>query len=124
MKTTTTEPKSLFDTLATNISPLERHKITEEILKRDILRGLDRTKRKGHAIGAIANALEAQGFELQLVTMDILLGDQGWRNLSFNRKGIDQNVENACIHFVWEELSGSKFTDHNNKRWEFLAYVS
>jgi hypothetical protein len=102
--------------LAMNITQAQKTRITRELLKFDILRGLDRSKSKGYAISKIAEALGKAGFFLDTVTGDILLGDGGSRFLAI-RWGLNcVQVENASIYFVWEKL--------DDDRMEFLAYVS
>ena len=108
----------------TTITTAERRAITEAILNTQLFRGLDRTKTKGEAISALCCLLDRFGFNLQMVPGDIIMGDHGQRNLSFSRHDEEQSVENATIHFGWENLSGSFWTDHNSKRYEFIAYVS
>ena len=92
----------------------DKTRITRELMKFDILRGLERNQSKGRAINTIAQALRLAGFELGLVTGDILLGDHGCRFLEITKGGV--GVENLSIYFVWEKLDES--------RMEFLAYVS
>lgn len=96
------------------ITQAQKTRITRELLKFDILRGLERNKTKGNAINFIAQALRLAGFELGLVTGDTILGDNGCRFLEITKDGM--GVENASVYFVWEKLDES--------RMEFLAYVS
>lgn len=120
-KTTTMTAADLSTASATHLTVSERKAITKGILSCDLLRGLDRTKTKGQALGAINAILNEQGFFLNMVPGDIIMGDHGNRSLPFSRQGQDQSIENASITFVWEELSGIKW---GAKRWEFIAYVS
>lgn len=108
----------------TTISTVERRAITESILSQPLLRGLDRTQTKGKTINLIAECLRVNGFDLNMVSGDTMMGDTGNRQLSFSRTGEDQSIENAAIALSWTELSGSFWTDHNSKRYEFIAYVS
>lgn len=102
----------------TTITTKERTAITRELLTKDVLRGIDRTKTKGQAINVIAQCLEKCGFELNLVTGDILLGPHNTRHLSFARRDCGESIENSSVVFVWEELNKS------GSLTEFIAYLS
>lgn len=109
--------------MKTTITTAERRAITQGILNSNVLRGNDRTKTKGQALAVINSILKECGFYLNLVPGDIIMGDHGQRQLSFTREGAeDQSIENASINFVWENLTGTKYSSH--KIWEFLAYVA
>lgn len=99
----------------TTITTAERRAITESILSKPLLRGLDRTKTKGQALNVISECLSNCGFNLNMVSGDTIMGDKGQRQLMFRRKGEDQSIDNASINFVWEDLGWNKY--------EFLAYV-
>lgn len=106
----------------TTITATERAKITNAILDKNVLRGLDRSKSKGYAIAEVADALRNSGFELELVPGDILLGNKNTRRLSFYRKGMDQMgvIKNSDVVFTWEKVGGTMEAPH----FEFIAYLS
>jgi hypothetical protein len=92
------------------------------------LKGLKKLESFKSALGLISKSLDAAGFELDMVTGDILLGQKGTRLLtfskseveSFGRKMPSESVVNSRINFTWENLSGDQF----NPRYEVIAYVS
>ncbi len=98
----------------------EKNLITVELIGYPILTGNDRSHNKGYAINKITEALNKAGYDLNMVSGDTILGEKGNLNIGFSKSGTEEMVDNACIHFVWENLSGDQF----NPRWEFLAYVS
>ena len=109
------------------LTPKEKKLISNEMGKYKELGGnikFNRQGGKGVAIGIISKALSAVGFELDMVTGDILLGEKGNRLLSFSRSGIGEMpsvpVVNSRISFSWENLSGDQF----NPNIEVIAYVT
>lgn len=66
-------------------------------------------KKKEHGLQAITSVLDSLGFQLDMVSADIIMGDQGSRNLTFRRRndpGQDPFTEkpeiaNSRIVFSW-----------------------
>ena len=97
------------------------------------LDGNGRFEKKEHGLRAITNALWELGFQLDMVTADIIMGDKGSRNLTFRRKnpeGADPYTElpeisNSRIVFNWEALDRPSFQYPNAPHvYEILAYAS
>jgi hypothetical protein len=105
--------------MTTTITSAERAKITAEILKKPVLRGLDRMRSKGYAIAEVADALRIAGFELDMVPGDILLGYHNTRRLSFSRPD-GEKIENSDVVFTWDFVSGTPGIPN----FEFIGYLS
>lgn len=66
-------------------------------------------EKKEHGLQAITAVLDSLGFQLDMVSADMIMGDQGSRNLLFRRKndpGQDPftekpEIENSRIVFTW-----------------------
>jgi len=101
------------------ITPPEKKLIAKNLEVFPELKGLKKLESFKSTLGLISKALDAAGFELDMVTGDILLGQKGTRLLTFSKKG-GESVGNSRINFTWENLSGDQF----NPRYEVIAYVS
>ena len=101
------------------ITPQEKKLIAKNLEVFPELKGLKKLESFKSTLGLISKALDAAGFELDMVTGDILLGQKGTRLLTFSKKG-GESVGNSRINFTWENLSGDQF----NPRYEVIAYVS
>jgi hypothetical protein len=101
------------------ITPQEKKLIAKNLEVFPELKGLKKLESFKSTLGLISKALDAAGFELDMVTGDILLGEKGTRLLTFSKKG-GESVGNSRINFTWENLSGDQF----NPRYEVIAYVS
>ena len=105
----------------------ERTKIGKAFA-RSHLDGNGSFQKKEHGLQTVTAVLDELGFQLDMVSGDMIMGDQGSRNLSFRRKndpGQDpftekQGIENSRIVFSWYNRSqlGS------NPNFEILAYAS
>ncbi len=88
------------------------------------LDGNGRFEKKEQGLLTVTNALSSLGFQLDMVSADMIMGDRGSRNLLFRRQnppGTDAfteqpEISNSRIAFTWELLSPGKF--------EILAYAS
>lgn len=77
---------------------------------------------------AVTNALSTLGFNLDMVSADMIMGDRGNRNLPFRRTNDEGQdiftekpmIENSRIAFTWENLA----TPGKPPRYEILAYAS
>ena len=94
------------------ISNSERTKISAAFSKAGV-DGNGRFNNASKGISAVSVALDSVGFNLDMVSGDIILGDKGNRLLPYRRKTTDSNIEspeikNSRIAFNWEKL-GDKF---------------
>lgn len=109
------------------ISPREK-KLMSQAFNKVGLDGNGRFQSVSQGLRAVTDALSSLGFNLDMVTGDMVLGEKGQRQLSFRRTndpGADPFTEkpmikNSRIAFVWENLSGEGATP----RYEILAYPS
>jgi hypothetical protein len=106
----------------------ERKAINNEITKHKELDGNVKVDSLGKALTVLTNALDKVGYNLDMVTGDILLGDKGTRMLTFRRKSTSPDpfiegteIENSRISFNWEVTSTD---DSGIKRYEVVAYAS
>ncbi len=105
------------------LSNSERQKIGKEFAKVG-LDGNGRFQKKEEGLQKVTDALSNLGFQLDMVSGDVIMSDKGSRNLTFRRKnepGQDAYTEqpiidNSRIAFTWELLDGRSF--------EILAYAS
>src|SRR6185503_6675488 len=95
------------------ISNSERNKISKEFATLG-LDGNGRFEKKEHGLQAITNALSKLGFQLDMVSSDIIMGDKGSRTLTYRRAndpGQDiftekPEISNSRIVFTWERMDG------------------
>jgi len=105
------------------LSNSERKAISNAFAKAG-LDGNGRFEKKEQGLLAVTNTLSSLGFQLDMVSGDMIMGDRGSRNLLFRRRnpqGTDafteqSEISNSRIAFTWELLSPGKF--------EILAYAS
>jgi hypothetical protein len=105
------------------ISNGERNKIGM-VFKKAGLDGNGRFEKKEAGLAAVTTALSSLGFSLDMVTGDMLMGDQGSRNFIYRRKNAEgqdpftegPEITNSRIVFNWTLLAPGKF--------EILAYAS
>jgi hypothetical protein len=113
------------------LSSKEKKSISTELAKHPELSGNKKFNRQGgksEALSIINKALNSCGFELDMVTGDLLLGEKGSRLLriskseveSFGRKMPSESVYNSGISFSWENLNSDKF----NPNIEIIAYLT
>jgi hypothetical protein len=106
----------------TKISSAERSKLANAFHKFPELGGNKKLESLGQGLSIIHKCLDEFGFELDMVTGDMLLGQSGSRNLPYRRKdpnGNSREIENSRIAFSWTNLG-----DEFNKRYEIIAYPS
>jgi len=114
------------------ISSGERNKIGMAFKKLG-LDGNGRFEKIEAGLAAVTNALSSLGFQLDMVSKDMIMGDKGSRNFIYRRSnapGQDPYTEkpeisNSRIVFTWERLDGpsSQYPDAPHK-FEILAYAS
>ncbi len=97
------------------------------------LDGNGRFEKKEHGLQAVTNALWELGFQLDMVSADMIMGDKGMRNFIFRRKnpeGADPftelpEISNSRIVFNWEALDRPSHQYPNAPSvFEILAYAS
>ena len=108
---------------SSNIAASERRKIANEMHKHPELGGNVKVDRLGKALTLIGQALDRAGFQLDMVTGDLLLGDKGQRTLPYSRKSnhpdpfqAGEEVSNSRIAIAWDKLGGNTY--------EVVAYVT
>lgn len=92
------------------------------------LKGLKKLESFKSTLGMISKALNDVGFELDMVTGDILLGQKGSRLLTFSRSEVEafgrilpsESVVNSRINFTWENLNRDQF----DPKYEVIAYLT
>ena len=112
---------------AGKLSQVERRRISVEIHRSHELTGNAKVTSLSKGITILAKALDAAGFNLDMVSGDLLLGPQGHRRLTFRRKNPEgenafieaPQIENSHISFSWTNLG-----DEYNKKYEIVAYPS
>ena len=105
------------------ISNGERNKLGKEFAKLG-LDGNGRFVKKEYGLRAVTSVLDSLGFQLDMVTLDTIMGDKGSRNFVYRRKNDEgqdpfsekPEIINSRIVFTWELLAPDKF--------EVLVYAS
>lgn len=118
-----TEPQS------NTINKKERIKIQNALHKSNILGGNTKVDSISKGLWEVGNALESCGFNLQMVTGDMILGPQGKILLPFSRKRENPfvdgpEIENSSISFTWENLENLENGVQVKKRYEIIAYLT
>jgi len=104
------------------ITSVERSKLSNAFHKHPELGGNKKLESLRQGLSIIHKCLDELGYELDMVTGDMLLGQSGSRNLPYRRKdpnGNSREIENSRIAFSWTNLG-----DEFNKRYEIIAYPS
>ena len=116
----------------TNLSNSERNQIGLAF-KKVGLDGNGRFEKKEKGLLAVTNALSSLGFQLDMVSADMIMGDKGSRMFTFRRinsPGADvftenPEIQNSRIVFVWEALDRPSAQYPNASHiFEILAYAS
>lgn len=108
------------------LSTGERNKLTAAFAKLK-LDGNGRFPKKEHGLQAVSQALSLYGFQLDMVSADLIMGDKGSRNFIFRRANAagqdpfteQPEIENSRIVFTWENLGTPE-----NPKFEILVYAS
>jgi len=117
---------------ADKLSNSERRKI-HDAFKKAGLDGNGRFEKKEHGLAAVTQALSTLGFQLDMVSGDMIMGDKGMRNFVFRRAndpGQDAFTEkpeitNSRIVFNWERMDGPTHQYPNSPHvFEILVYAS
>jgi len=121
--------EELYDTIAENlgyrIKKSEKSKIFD-VLKKHGLDGNGRFGNVSKGIARLSAALQEVGYELNMVTGDILLGEKGSRLLGYRKysdatQPFEEHPEivNSRISFNWELL---RTDEQGDPVYEILAY--
>lgn len=113
---------------SSNLTSVERKKISQQLSKYPVLGGNFHVSGPSKALVHLTKALDDSGFQLDMVTGDILLGDKGQRLLPFSRKPLNPNeegapVNNSRIAFAWVVTSVSP-SNSLDKKFEVTTYVT
>ena len=114
---------------SSTINKKERIKIQNALHKSNVLGGNTKVDSISKGLFEVGNALDACGFNLQMVTGDMILGPKGNILLSFSRKGENSfvdgvEIENSRISFTWENLEKVEGGFEGKKRYEIIAYLT
>lgn len=109
------------------LTPKERN-ILATAFARVGLDGNGRFEKKERGLQAVTGVLQALGFNLDMVSGDIIMGDKGSRMLPFRRVNAPGQdtfteqpmIENSRIVFTWENLARPE----QPARFEILCYAS
>ena len=98
------------------------------MVKFPVLGGTFKVSKPSEALAFIHRALHSVGFELDMVTGDILIGDKGQKLLPFSRipenpASEGEQITNSRISFNWEVTSVSP-KNPLDKKVEVVAYVT
>ena len=112
------------------ISKKERIKITNTINGSKMLGGNLKVDSISKGLQEVGNILDSCGYNLQMVTGDMIMGEKGSILLAFTRKtdnpyveGVE--IENSRISFSWENLElPDKDGFQSKKKYEILAYLT
>jgi len=112
------------------ISKKERIKITNTINGSKMLGGNLKVESISKGLQEVGNILDSCGYNLQMVTGDMIMGEKGHILLAFTRKtdnpfveGVE--IENSRISFSWENLElPDKDGFQSKKKYEILAYLT
>ena len=112
------------------ISKKERIKITNNINGSKMLGGNLKVESINKGLQEVGNILDSCGYNLQMVTGDMIMGEKGHILLAFTRKtdnpfveGVE--IENSRISFSWENMElPDKGGFQSKKKYEILAYLT
>ena len=112
------------------INKKERIKITNHIHSSKMLGGNLKVDSISKGLHEVGNILDSCGYNLEMVTGDMIMGEKGSILLKFSRKtdnpfieGVE--IENSRISFSWENLElPDKDGFQSKKKYEILAYLT
>jgi len=112
------------------INKEERIKITDHIHSSKMLGGNLKVDSISKGLQEVGNILDSCGYNLEMVTGDMIMGEKGSILLKFSRKtdnpfieGVE--IENSRISFSWENIeSPDKDGFQSKKKYEILAYLT
>jgi hypothetical protein len=115
------------------LSARERRKLNNDIHREPVLGGNEKVARLGQALTVLSGVLSKNGFVLDMVPGDLLMGPKGSRALSFRRAlpegsdAFDEGQEvDSRVSFNWENLNASSSSSRmfDDKRYEVIAYLT
>jgi hypothetical protein len=122
-----TEVTESVDKGVSFLSTPERQKINNAFHTSSILKGIQKVRKPSEGVSEVNKILDNLGYTLDMVSGDILLGDQNTRHLSFRKKWTGEDpfnehpqIENSRIVFTWENLE----RPGRNPSIEIIAYAS
>ncbi len=109
----------------------ERRELNRLFADDAVLNGNDREGSFGRALNRLNEHLHSWGFELDMVSADLLLGHRGSNLLTFRRRNHTSDpfhenpmVDNARVTFSWECMNAQPSTTiRDSSRLETLAYI-
>jgi hypothetical protein len=112
------------------INKKDRIKITNHIHGSKMLGGNLKVDSISKGLHEVGNILDSCGYNLEMVTGDMIMGEKGSILLKFSRKtdnpfieGVE--IENSRISFSWENIeSPDKDGFQSKKKYEILAYLT
>jgi hypothetical protein len=112
------------------INKEERIKITDHIHSSKMLGGNLKVDSISKGLQEVGNILDSCGYNLEMVTGDMIMGEKGSILLKFSRQtdnpfieGVE--IENSRISFSWENIeSPDKDGFQSKKKYEILAYLT
>jgi len=112
------------------INKEERIKITDHIHSSKMLGGNLKVDSISKGLQEVGNILDSCGYNLEMVTGDMIMGEKGSILLKFSRQtdnpfieGVE--IENSRISFSWENIeSPDKDCFQSKKKYEILAYLT
>lgn len=122
-----TAPNIANDTVFdSKIKSSDRAKISNALHTKPELGGTIKLDKKEKALTIINDVLSKIGYQLDMVSGDILLGDKGTRLLPYRRQIKSEDpftegpeIENSRISFTWENLGTPE-----QKKFEIIAYAT
>jgi hypothetical protein len=119
----------LLESSGSILSTKERRVLNNAIHREPVLGGNKKVRGLGEALNVLSRVLSDNGFVLDMVYGDLLLGPKGSRALSFRRAlppGSDVFDEgmgvDSRISFNWEDLNASE--DPHDKNYEIIVYLA
>lgn len=110
------------------LSAQERKLINNAFHKIPELGGNKKVDSVGKGLNVVSKALDGLGFQLDMVSGDMVMGSKGHRLLRFRRKSTNPDpytegpaIENSGISFSWENMTQDQF---GPKVIEIVAYAS
>jgi hypothetical protein len=122
----------LLESAENILSIKERRVLNNAIHKEPVLGGNQKVRKLGEALNVLSKVLSENGFVLDMVPGDLLLGPKGNRTLSFRRAlpsgsdVFDEGTEiESRVSFNWEDLNASDAPRQiGEKSYEVVVYLT
>jgi hypothetical protein len=124
---------NLLTESSSTLTTRERRILGNAISKEPVLGGNEKVPKLGQALNVLSRVLSDNGFVLDMVSGDILMGHKGNRALPFRRAlpegsdAFDEGQEiDSRISFNWEDLNASSSAQRqlDPKNYEVIAYLT